>query len=173
MARDIGGSFVLQDTGNLHGNSHIDNQCIVQQAADFAPLGVCTAETSSQLDSGLMGINNSSLVPLYSYSSSMIVSRSASMQEIERDMMARMHPKQNEAPAYASGISSSLAQFQSQDPSAQDLNKSRDRSFANILTPQPRTRVVQPVRKGEFLSINIDDSLHQQGVRKLENSLIG
>lgn len=30
-----------------------------------------------------------------------------------------------------------------------------------------------PVRKGEYLAVNIDDVLHQQGVRKLENTLIG
>lgn len=30
-----------------------------------------------------------------------------------------------------------------------------------------------PVRKGDYLSVNIDDSLHQQGVKKLEQSLMG
>lgn len=47
------------------------------------------------------------------------------------------------------------------------------KSFANALNPHLRNRTVTPVRNGEFLSINIDDALHRQGVRKLENTLIG
>lgn len=66
-----------------------------------------------------------------------------------------------------------LDNFQSQAAPQRPLANIGDKSFANVLTPQARDRVAQPVRKGDLLSVNIDDSLHQQGVRKLEKSLIG
>lgn len=47
------------------------------------------------------------------------------------------------------------------------------KSFATSLVPLDLSTRQPPVRKGEFLSINIDDSIHQQGVRELQNSLIG
>lgn len=117
LARDTGVSCNLQGLIYLHGDHHADNsKHIVQQVADLTPLGVCTAGTSSLLDSGPTGITNNSLTPIYSYSSGMVVLRHASVQEIEQDMMARVLQEKNEDLAQVSRISSNLAHFRSQVP---------------------------------------------------------
>lgn len=92
------------------------------------------------------------------------------MQEVEHDMMAMLQSKRSEVLERVSGTSSSLVHFQSQGPPDSNLNKISDRISANILSPHLRSLAAQPVRKVEFLSVNTDDSLHQQGVQKLENS---
>lgn len=45
----------------------------------------------------------------------------------------------------------------------------QEKSFVQALNPY----TAAPVRKGEFLSVNIDDQVHKQGVRDLQNSIIG
>lgn len=58
------------------------------------------------------------------------------------------------------------------DGHAHNVNTER-RPFVDAVRPLNRAQHSQPVQKGEFLSINIDDHIHQQGVRELQNTLIG
>lgn len=45
--------------------------------------------------------------------------------------------------------------------------------FVDVARPSIRPSCTLPVRKGDFLSINIDDHVHHQGVRELQDTLIG
>lgn len=54
--------------------------------------------------------------------------------------------------------------FRKQDARSFPVNfqpQAVDTSFADILNPAARVRATQPVRKGDFLSVNINDALHQ------------
>lgn len=118
----------------------------------LSPLVDSTARNSPSLDFGPTVICTNPLLLIYSCSSSLAIARTTSLQDMDRGM--RVPDMSNlQQPQPQKGINI--------------------KSFANAILPQSRFRNPQPVRKGKYLSVNIDDSLHQQGVRKLEKSLIG
>lgn len=117
-----------------------------------------------------MGTNHNSYAPLYSFSSGMVVSHPLSMQKVERDMNAMLHAKRNDDLKRASGTSS-LTNLQSQELPDPNFQNNPDRTFANILSPHLRNRPAHPVRKGDFLSVNIDDTLYQSVFKNLRTCL--